>query len=211
MALALGVTAAACSRRDPPPPPPPPPPLEVDRDVLADAMRQCFTADCDRAHALVLQISADSPLRQSDEFRAIEYHYEVDQLLRAEGEPNIDDRRAKLDRFRNLAEADPALRTAAAAMLARLGGGARFELTLSGQGDAGAPDADADADRAEKARIATLMRTKKPADYQTARSLIEPRIFSGKASPDDLRNMTIICKAQKDATCLKTVKTLQLR
>jgi hypothetical protein len=55
------------------------------------------------------------------------------------------------------------------------------------------------------------MRTKKPADYQTARSLIEPRMFAGKASPEDLRVMTVICKAQKDATCLKTVKTLQLR
>jgi hypothetical protein len=201
------VFLAGCSRREPPPPPPPPPPAQVDKDLLESAMHQCFTVDCESAHSRAGQISTDSPLRSTDDFRAIEFRYEVDQLLHAEAEPDVDKRRALLDQFRQNPNADADLRTAAAERLARLGSGQRFELRLVPDGGA---DGGADGGSSDAAEIAKLMRTKKPTDYQAARLLIEPRIYSGTASPDDIKAMTIICKAQKDNVCLKTLKTLKL-
>jgi hypothetical protein len=212
-ALAISLASWSCSRREPPPPPPGPAPLDVDRQLLEEAMRQCFTVDCDRAHEHAAQISADSALRQSDDFHAIEYHFEVNRLLRAQSEPDFEKQRSMLDLIRNSTDADPGIRTAAAEMLARLGGGRRFELILAGHPDAGLDggDSSADAGNGDTQRIAALMKSKKAADYVAARALIEPRIFSGSASPDDVRSMTTICKAQKDATCLKMIKTLKLR
>jgi hypothetical protein len=206
--LAVATLAAACSRRAPPPPPPPPSPLEVDRHVLDDALHQCFTLDCDAAHQRVLQLSESSALRQSDEFRAIEFHYEVNELLRADREPDLDKQRSMLDTLRNTTSAAPELRTAAGQMLARLGGGQRFELALPGP-DGGAASA-AGASSEETAKIAALLKSKKPSDYALARALIEPRIYEGKATPDDVRAMMTICKAQKDTRCLKTIQTLKL-
>jgi hypothetical protein len=206
--LVLVFCLEGCSRREPPPPTPPPPPAQVDKDLLESAMHQCFTVDCNSAHSRASQISAESPLRSTDEFRAIEFRFEVDQLLHAEAELDVDKRRALLDQFRQDPNADAELRTVAAERLARLGGGQRFELRLGGAD--GGTDGGVDGGSSDAAQIATLMRTKKPADYQAARLLMEPRIYSGSASLDDVKAMTIICKAQKDNVCLKTLKTLKL-
>jgi hypothetical protein len=206
LAFAISLAPLACSRREPPPPAPPPPPLQVDRNILDDAMHECFTVNCDKAHERAALISPDSPLRQSDDFHAIEFRFEVNQLLSAEREVDLDKQRSLLDRLRNSRDADPTLRTAATERLARLGGGGRFELTL-----VETPDAGEDAATNDATRIATLLRSQKPADYQMARSIIEPRLFAGKASADDVRAMVTICKAQKDAACLKNVQTLKLR
>jgi hypothetical protein len=206
----LAIVLAGCSRREPPPPPPPPAPVQVDKDILEAAMHQCFTVDCVTAHDRAGQIAKDSPLRETDEFRAIEYRFYAGQLLRAEAEPDFDKKRALLDQLRNDPSVDVGLRSAAGERLARLGGGRMIEVSLNGSGDGGA-DAGVDAGKSDAAQVALLMRSKKPADYQAARTLIEPRLYSGSASPDDIRAMTTICKAQKDNACLKTLKTLQLR
>lgn len=169
----------------------------------------CFTVDCDRGHQRAAMIAADSPLRQSDDFRAIEYRFAVTQLLRAEGEPDFDKRRALLDAFRNDATVDVSLRSIAAERLARLGGGRQFEVVVNAPADAG-PDGAADAGPSEAVRIAKLIRSKKPADYSEARAILEPRMYSGNATPEDLRALTTICKAQKDATCLKAISTVKL-
>jgi hypothetical protein len=186
--------------------------MQVDRQILDDAMRECFTVDCNRAHEHAALLSADSPLRQSDQFHAIEFHFQVNQLLLAEHEVDLDKQRSLLDLFRNSRDADPGLRTAAAERLARMGGGPRFELMLTGTPDGGgAPDASEDAGGNDAALLAKLMRSQKPADYQAARSIIEPRLFAGSASPDDVRALAVICKAQKDTACLKNVQTFKLR
>ena len=207
--VGLLVLLAGCSRREPPPPPPPPTPAQVDKDFLESAMHQCFLVDCESAHGRASQIAADSPLRASDDFRAIEFRFEVDQLLHAEAEPDLDKRRALLDQFRSNPGADAELRTAAAERLARLGGG---PMSSSGslRAPTAAPTPRQTVARATPHRIAKLMKSKKPADYQAARALIEPRIYSGTASADDIKAMTTICKAQKDNACLKTIKTLKL-
>ncbi len=170
-------------------------------------MRQCFTVDCDLAHDRASQISADSPLRQTDDFRAIEFRFEVNQLLRAEHEFDFDKKRAMLEQLRNSKEADPSLRTAAGEILARLGQGAgrsTFELALNGS-----PDAGADASSNE-GLLTSLVRTKRPEDYEKARALLEPRIYGGRATPDDVRLMSTICKAEGDVACMKRLKTLVL-
>jgi len=201
---------AGCSRRESPPAPPPVPPAQVDKDVLEAAMHQCFYVDCDRAHEQALSIAADSPLRASDDFRAIEYRFEVTRLLRAEGEPDVNKRRSLLQQFSNDAAVDSSLRSIATERVARLGGGPMFEVKVNAGADAGA-DGGGDGGRAsEAAQIAKLMRSKKPADYQAARALLEPKMYDGRATPDDLRALTTICKAQKDSTCLKAISTLKL-
>jgi hypothetical protein len=208
--LFASVLACACSRREPPPPPPPPPPSDVDRELLESAMRQCFTVDCDLAHARASQISSDSPLRQTDDFHAIEFRFEVNELLRAEREIDFGKKRAMLERLRNSPEVDVGLRAAAGERLARLGNGsAAFELALVISPDGGA-DAGVDAGSAEATLLASLMRSKKPEDYQKVRDLLEPKIYSGRATPDDVRMMTTVCKAEKDTACLKMLKTLVL-
>jgi hypothetical protein len=204
--LALLVFLPACSRREPPPPPPPPPPLEVDRQILDQAMHECFTVDCDKAHERLSQLSPDSSLRQTDDFHAIEFRYEMNQLLRADREIDVEKQRAMFDQLRNDPNYDVTVRSAASERLARLGLGRRFELKLAGVQDAGEPDAG----DGDSARIAVLMKSKKPSDYQVVRTLLEPRLFSGKATADDIRTMTTICKAQKDAACLKNLKTFKL-
>ena len=209
MCVVLVMQTFACTRRDPPPPPPPPPPSDVDRQLLEGAMRQCFTVDCDLAHDRASQISADSPLRQTDDFHAIEFHFEVNQFLRAEHEFDVDKKRAMLELLRSSPEADVSLRSAAGETLARLGkGGSRstFELALTGSRDSGASDAGS----VEAALLASLMRSKRPEDYQRVRDLLEPKIYAGRASPEDVRMMATVCKAQKDAVCLKMLKTLVL-
>ena len=153
-------------------------------------------------------ITSDSPLRGSDAFRAIQFHFEVNRFLAAEHEVDLDKQRSLLDALRNSRDADPALRTAAAERLARLGGGGRFELVLSGAPDAGD---SGDARGGDAPLLASLLRSQRPEDYRTARAILEPRLFSGKASPDEVRAMATICKAQKDAACLKNVQTLMLR
>jgi hypothetical protein len=174
-------------------------------------MRQCFTVDCDLAHARASEISADSPLRQTDDFHAIAFRFEVNQLLRAEPEFDFEKKRALLEQLRDSREADVSLRTAAGEILARLGDGrSAFELAFTGSPDAGA-DAGMDAVSGEATLLATLMRSKQPDDYQKVRDLLEPKIYGGRATPDDLRMMTTLCKAQKDTACLKMLKTLVLR
>jgi len=208
--VGLAFLAVGCSRRDPPPPPPPPPPAQVDKDILDTAMHQCFTVDCDRAHERAAMIGADSPLRETDDFRAIEFRFEVSRLLRAEGEPDFAKKRAMLEHFRSDPTAEASLRSIATERLARLGGGPMFEVSVNGGTDGGS-DAATDGGRAaEAAEIAKLMRSKKPADYQAARVLLEPKMYDGRATPDDVRALTTICKAQKDSTCLKALSTLKL-
>ncbi len=204
--LFVSTFAVACSRREPPPPPPAPSPSEVDRQLLESAMRECYTVDCDLAHERASQISADSPLRQSDDFHAIEFRFEVNQLLRAEREVDLDRKRAMLEHLRSSRDADLSLRSLAGEMLARLGvGRSTFELVIAGSLDAGT-----DAASSQAALVAELMRSKQPEDYQKVRDLLEPKMYSGRATPDDVRTMTILCKAQKDTACLKMLKTLVL-
>jgi hypothetical protein len=211
-AIAAGLAAGAwaCSRREPPPPPPPPAPAQVDKEVLEDAMHLCFSVDCDRAHERAAMIAADSPLRQSDDFRAIEYRFQVGRLLRAEGELDFDKRRALLDAFRSDTAVDATLRSIAAERLARMGGGRALEVLVNAGVDGG-PDGATEAGPSDAVVLARLMRSKKPADYQAARALIEPKMYDGRATPDELRALSTICKAQKDATCLKAISTLKLR
>jgi len=166
-------------------------------------MHQCFSVDCDAAHERAKMIAADSPLRGTDDFRAIEYRFAASQLLRAEGEDDLDKRRTLLDAIRSDPAVDVSLRSIASQRLARMGAASTFELILT-------PDAGAapDAGPSDAARVAQLMRSKKPADYAAARAILEPKIYAGTITPDELKSLSVICKAQKDNACSKTIKTM---
>jgi hypothetical protein len=208
LALVLGSILLACSPRERPPPPPPPEPAKVDRDVVAAAFHECFVGSCERAYAHLSDVPSDSLARNSDEFHAVAYRYDVDRLLHADVEPDLVKRRAAFQAIFESKLVDQALRLAAAERIARMGSASvsdATEVSLNARADAAAAAA------AEQAELQRKSRSKVPADLAAVRSTLEPRIFSGAATKGDVAILRVVCKAQRDAACLKQLDHLILR
>ena len=206
--LLVALAAGGCSRPDTPPPPPPAAPAKVDQDIVDLAFHDCFTADCDRAHAHLSQVAADSPLRRSDTFRAVQYRFDADRMLRAEVEPDLAQRRAAYQAIADSPATEAVLRLAAAERMSRLGAapsGHAQEIALNAKADAGNVAAD------EAAELLRQSRSKDASDQSHVRSVIEPRIFAGKGSPTDVAMLRSVCKSQSDAACLRRLDHLMLR
>lgn len=118
-----GILAAssACSRPDAPPAPPPPTAAKLEQDLVDLALHDCFAADCERAYAHLAELPSGSPLRQSDAFRAVQYRYDADRLLRADVEQDLEKRRAALEAIASSRTAEASLRLGAAERISRLG------------------------------------------------------------------------------------------
>jgi hypothetical protein len=193
--LAIG---EGCSRPDPPPPPPPPSADKVEQDLVEMSLHECLTLDCERAFAHVSTLPAKSPLRMSDAFHAIEYHYDADRLLRADIEPDLTKRRAMYKAVAESPTTDSRLVLAAAERVARLGvatAGAS-EVALNATASAAVEAAAASADLLAKSR------SKIASDQNEVRAKLEPKVFAGKATRDDVAMLRTVCKAQKDTACL---------
>ena len=54
-----------------------------------------------------------------------------------------------------------------------------------------------------------LAASKNPADWQTARNILEPRVFAGHASPQEVRLLEAICAHQGDRTCVEACKQFE--
>jgi hypothetical protein len=196
---------AACSKPEPPPPPPPTQ-EKVDQDLLDRAFHECFVAECDRAYPHVSELPPASPLRQTEAFRAIHYRYDADRLLHADTETDMGKRRELLESVANSLTSDPALRLNANQRLARLGvnAAAAQEVALNAATNASVVAAK------EKADLLKKSTSKVAADQNEVRAAIEPKIFSGKATPEDVAMLRTVCKAQKDTACLKRLSKLIL-
>jgi hypothetical protein len=206
--LVCACVVASCSRPDDPPPPPPPSADKVDQDLMDRAFHDCFVGDCDRAYAHMSELSPKSPLRHGDAFRAVQYRYDADRLLHADVEPDPTKRHALYQEISDSKVTDSILRLAASERMARLGAtgvGAGRETALNALADAGPPGAAAATQLLEKSK------SKNPTDWSQVRAAIEPKIFSGKASRDDVAMLRTVCKAEKDTTCLQQLDHLILR
>jgi hypothetical protein len=206
--IVVALAAGSCSRPDTPPPPPPAAPAQVDQGIVDLAFHDCFTGDCDRAHAHLSQVAPDSPLRRSDAFRAVQYRFDADRMLRADVEPDLAQRRAAYQAIADSQGTEPVLRLSAAERVSRLGAGLTGrsrEVALNAKADAGeaAPD--------EAAELLRQSRSKDASDQSHVRAVIEPRIFAGKGSPSDVAMLRTVCKAQGDDKCLGRLAHLMLR
>ena len=196
----------ACTRPDPPPPPPPPPPDKVEQDIVATSMHECFTLDCERAFAHVSALPSASPLRQTDVFQAIQYRHDAERLLAADVELDLTKRRSLFKAVADTPGIDTALRLVALQRIARLGSTATAsEVPLNAPVTAAAEAAKARADLLAKSR------SKEPEDQNAVRAKLEPKIFSGQATADDVSMLRSVCKAQHDAACLRQLDRLILR
>lgn len=54
-----------------------------------------------------------------------------------------------------------------------------------------------------------LAASKNPADWQKARNILEPRVFAGHASPQEVRLLEAICAHQGDRTCAEACKQFE--
>ena len=209
-AFALAFQVSGCTRPEPPPPPPPPPPAKVDEDILARAFYECFTGDCERAYAHLSEVAADSPVRKSDRYRAVLYRHDADRILRADDERDEAKRRAIFESISNSYASELSLRLMATERLARLGSATlagASEVVLNALPDAASPASLAAQDSAELLRMS---QSKDPAELKQVRAKLEPKIFAGKAKAEDVAMLRTVCKAQKDATCVKQLERLIL-
>jgi hypothetical protein len=55
----------------------------------------------------------------------------------------------------------------------------------------------------------TLALSSNASDVQRARDLLEPRVFGGRASPDEVRLLEAICKQQRDPQCTRQCKQFE--
>ena len=198
-----------CSRPEAPPPPPPTP-EKIDQDLLDRAFHDCFAADCERAHAHLSELSPASVLHRSDAFRAVQYRYDADRMLRADVEGDMAKRRAAYQAIADSEGTEGTLRLAAAERIARLGARtleAAQEVALNARTDAGSPAAIAAAAAAELLRQS---RSADPVEQNKVRAELEPKVYAGKASYEDVGMLRRVCKAQHDAVCLRQLDRLIL-
>jgi hypothetical protein len=200
------VVVGGCTRPDTPPPPPPPPPDKVELDLVNDALHECMTLDCERAHAHLTTLPAQSPLRASDSFHAVEYRYDAERLLRADIEPDLTKRMAEYKAVFETPGVDTQLKLAASERIARLGTTTNAATELSVNASVNAVAAAA----AEAADLLAKSRSKNPADQAAVRAKLEPRIFTGKATADDVGMLRTVCKAQHDTACITRLDRLIL-
>ncbi len=221
---------------------PPPPiasvsatPMNADAATLQDAKRICDSGDCETAHQRVSQLPDDSPLRQSQDFKDIEYKWAVGTLLRADSEPDLNTKRALLERVVGTQTVDPAIRKNAADKLAQIDVSGPL-LTLGAKDGGKAPVASAVAPTPHTPHASDntpapppaphptpqprpqapaspspfdLATSSNPADWQKARNILEPRVFAGHASSAEVRLLKSICKQQGDRTCVEACKQFE--
>jgi ABC transport system ATP-binding/permease protein len=208
------------------------PPENADDATLAEAKRVCDSGDYEGAHQKVAQLPDPSPLRSSAEFKFIEYSWATNILLGAEKETDAAARKALLERVAGSSSVDPGLRKAAVDRLAALDQPA-LPTSVRDAGKAGTTPARVGSNRSATQVSAAdptvplppnptprpvprppqsastfdtasnLIKSGNPDDVNRARSLLEPRVFSHRASSDEVRLLHSICKTQHDTLCVQ--------
>ena len=195
--------------------------------ALQAAKKECDEGNCDLAHdRLIAKIAKGSALRQSGDFQNIETRWADQVLAQADKELDATKKRSLL---RNV-QADDAVpqtrRNIANAKMAELD--AATNVTPSGTVVAPHPSATQTATAPTNTATATATTATATAthtaphppggsvfqsasnlatsgDNQGARALLEPRVFAGRGTPDEIRLLQGICKAQRDKLCLSTI------
>jgi pSer/pThr/pTyr-binding forkhead associated (FHA) protein len=200
--------------------------------ALADAKKLCIVdGDCDSAHdRLMRDVPASSALRSSADFKSIESRWAASVLERTQSEPDVAKKRAMLDRVAKADTVDPLQRKQAADMIQSLDGVTSTdpnELPMAVAKDAAAPPFDAGAFKYDAglrpydsgvAVTATAPTTQPtttaPAtdvdregqlaltQRNIAKKQLEGKVFSGRASSDEVRLLKALCKELGDHACV---------
>jgi pSer/pThr/pTyr-binding forkhead associated (FHA) protein len=202
-------------------------PENPDNASLVEAKRLFDSGDYEAAHQKIGQLPEGSPLRGSPDFKFIEYSWATTLLLHADTEPDPAVKRGRLERVASAPSVDPSLRKTATDRLAALDlPGAIALVALDAGKSAPAmtarPNARPAAPSSSEARAQkssasapsfdvekTLALSSSAADVQRARDLLEPRVFGGKAAPEEVRLLEAICKQQHDVQCVRQCKSVE--
>lgn len=195
--------------------------------LLADAKKLCASGDCDAAHDKLAKIPEGSPLRNDAEFKGIEIKWAQSLLDRAQNEADVGKKKTMLERVSNALTVDKQLRSKAADMLQKLADAPSNDPSLlpvastpdAGQKwDAGALKYDAGARLVFDAGApATTASTARPTASGTdidregqlaltqrdlAKKALEGKVYSGRASTDEIRLLKSLCKEVGDRNCV---------
>jgi pSer/pThr/pTyr-binding forkhead associated (FHA) protein len=202
---------------------------------LDEAKKLCESGDCDTAHEKITnEIPPTSPLRDSLDFKAIEQKWADSIFQRADAENDPQKKRGLYEEVSRAPTVDAPRRKRAADKLQALDTAATSPTQLPSVKDASVaekPTRDAGTRRAssnesggtpqttststaratssaDMDRVRQLMIQGSPADVAAARSILEPKVFSNRATSEEIRMMKAICKQQHDEVCIEKCKAL---
>ena len=212
-------------------------PEDKDQLALQAAKKLCDDGDCEAAHdKLVISVSDKSPLRQSADYQNIETRWADVLLDRAEKEKDPAKRRALYRLIEQTTTVPSSRRDIATAKLQEMDAvaptGTHAIATAPTTTGTTVPTGTATATHSATAHptvtatttnttTATATTTKPPApsladqaravmatNPQQARSLLEGKVFSHKASTEEASLLWSVCKAQKDKDCRDKIDAL---
>jgi pSer/pThr/pTyr-binding forkhead associated (FHA) protein len=201
--------------------------------LLTDAKKLCAAGNCDAAHDKLAKIPDGSPLRNDADFKGIEIKWAQSVLDRAQNEADVTRKRAMLQQVSNALTADPAQRKTAADLLQALAdmpssdpnqlpiattrdAGTKYDAGAL-KYDAGARpvyDAGATAATASTARpLPTSTDLEKEGQLaltqrDMAKKSLEGKVYSGRASTDEIRLLKSLCKEVGDRNCVEMCRKM---
>jgi pSer/pThr/pTyr-binding forkhead associated (FHA) protein len=192
--------------------------------ALQAAKKMCDEGSCDVAHlTLVAKIAKTSPVRQSSDFQNIETRW-ADQVLSQADKESDPNRKRTLLHSITADDGVPLTRlNIANAKLAELDAATHIVTTATTAPPPPVPTHTAPVHTAVSTATAVPTHTAHPhssnvlqqasalslaGDNAGARALLEPRVFRGHGSPDEVRMLKGVCKAQHDKECIAAIEKL---
>jgi hypothetical protein len=195
---------------------------DLDASLLKQAKELAEAKDFEAAHGKLAALSETSPARDTQEFKDIEGKWADFMFSKADHETDVADKRRALQQITSTSSVDAERRKRAADMLHQLGGteptanpaphpggGGPYVPPNPGGGTGAAPAGGGAAGGA----TATPSKTSEPGptgnlppqpgtiDEAAIRKGIEGKVWSGKASVDEIKMLIAICRHQKDMAC----------
>ncbi len=201
--------------------------------LLSEAKKLCAAGDCDAAHDKLAKIPEGSALRSDAEFKGIEIKWATALLDRAQNEADAAKKKALLQRVSDAPTVDKGLRSKAADLLQKLAdsstidpnqlpiastpdasvkhdaGAFKYDAGARAQYDAGAPATTASTARpiasgSDIDREGQLALTQR----ELAKKSLEGKVYSGRASTDEIRLLKSLCKEVGDRNCVEMCRKM---
>jgi pSer/pThr/pTyr-binding forkhead associated (FHA) protein len=194
----------------------------LDAQVLKDANDLVEAKDFEGAHRKLEAISEGSPVRESQAFKDIEAKWADFMFSKADHATDVADKRRTLQQIASTSSVDADRRKRATDMLQspslagpqpttpnpapNQGGGGYVApspggATPAGSGAAGAGSVTPSKTSEPAAPVVGLPPQPGTIDEAAIRKGIESKVWSGKASIEDIKMLIAICKHQKDQVC----------
>lgn len=198
-------------------------PDDPEQLAVQAAKKECDQGSCDVGHmTLVAKVGKTSPLRQSSDFQYVETRWADQMLAQADQEPDPMKKRTLLRAVTGDDGVPLTRRNVATAKLAELDAAATVEPTARVPGNVSHPATPTHTTVAPTntaTAVATSHVSHPPrsnalaqaralslaGDNAGARTLLEPHVFGGHGSPDEVRMLKGICKAQHDKGCIAEI------